>query len=60
MALHAMRTFVVGERNRAILALQSFAAGTAQYDWRISAAIEQHHDLFFLLQPLANFLRQLA
>src|SRR5437870_10568072 len=60
MALHAMSTFMMRECNGAVLAFQSFATCPAQHDRRISAAIEQYHYLLFLLDPLTNFLRQLA
>ena len=60
MAFHLVFAFVVRHRDGAILALQRLAARAAQHHRRVSAPVEQHHDLLFLFQPLANFLRQFA
>ena len=40
MALHPMRSFVMSERDGAVLALQSLAAGTAQHQGRVSPPVE--------------------
>ncbi len=50
----------MGERDGAVLAFEFLAAGAAQHDGRISAAVEQHHDLLFAVETLLDFGRQLA
>ncbi len=51
---------VMRKRDGAVLALQRLAAGAAEHDRRIAAAVEQHHHLFFALEAVFDFLRQLA
>ena len=60
VAFHFVLALVMSHRHGAILALQGLAAGAAQHHGRISAAIEEDHDLLFFLQALTNFFRQLA
>ena len=60
VANHFVLALVMRHRDGAVLALQRLAAGAAQHHRRISAPVEQHHDLLFMFQPLADFLRQLA
>ena len=45
----------MSERDGAVLAFEFLAAGAAEDDRRISAAVEQHHDLLFFLEALFNF-----
>ena len=42
----------MGERDGAVLAFELFAAGSAEHDRRISAAVEQDHDLLFAVETL--------
>src|SRR5947209_15955433 len=60
MALHALRRFMKGHGNRAVLALQRLTAGTAEHDGRIPAAIQQDHCLLAALKALSDFLNELA
>src|ERR1039458_10837993 len=60
VADHFVLALVVREGDGTVLAFQSLAAGAAQYYWRISAAIEQHHDLLFAVEALFDLRRQLA
>ena len=60
VADHFLLTFVVGEGDGAVLALESPATGAAQHHGRISAAIEQNHDLLVAVEPLFDLRRQLA
>src|SRR3982751_4589468 len=55
----AMR-FVMGKGNGTIAALELFTAGTAQDDWRISAAIEQYHGLLVSLKAQPDLFDELA
>ena len=50
-----MFAFVVGERDGAVLAFEFLAAGAAEDDRGISAAVEQDHDLLFAVEPLFYF-----
>ena len=60
VAFHFALALVVGHGDGAILALQRLAAGTAKDHGRISAAVEEHHDLLFFFEALANFFGQFA
>ena len=60
VADHFVLALVVGKGDGAVLAFQSFAAGAAQHHRRISAAIEQHHDLFFAVKAFFDLRGQLA
>src|SRR5580693_8970765 len=60
VANHFMLTLVVSEGDGTILAFQSLAAGAAQHDRRISAAVKQDHYLLFAIEPLFDLCSQLA
>src|SRR5438094_6980980 len=45
---------VVGERDGAVFALHRLAAGAAEHDGGVSAAVEQDHSLFAAREALAN------
>ena len=60
VALHFSLAFVMRHRHRAVLALECLSASAAEHDRRVSAPVEQYHDLFFFLQPLANLFREFA
>ena len=60
VADHFVLALVMGERDGAVLAFEFLAASAAQDDGRISAAVEQHHDLLFAVEALSDFGRQLA
>ena len=60
MTLHLARSFVMRERDGAILALEGFATRATEHERRVAAAIEQDHHLLAAVQPLFNFLGQLA
>ena len=45
----------MGERDGAVLAFEFLAAGAAEHDGRISAAVEQDHDLLFAVEALFDF-----
>ena len=55
VADHFVLALVMGERDGAVLAFELLAASAAEHDGRISAAVEQHHDLLFALEPLFDF-----
>ena len=55
-----MFALVMSEGNGAVLALQSLAAGAAQHHGRISAAIEQDHDLLFAVEALFDLRGEFA
>ena len=59
VAFHPTAGFVVCKCDRAIAALKFFAAGPAQDYRRIPAPVQQHHSLFFALQPQPNLPDQL-
>ncbi len=50
----------MGERDGAVLTFEFLAAGAAEDDRRISAAVEQDHDLLFAVEALFDFGGQLA
>ena len=54
------RGLVVRERDGAILALQLFSAGPADYRKRVAAAVEQNQRLLAAIQRLARLLHQRA
>ena len=60
VAVHLVLALVMGQRDGAVLAFELFAAGAAQDDRRISAAVEQDHDLLFALEAFFDFFGQLA
>jgi hypothetical protein len=60
MTDHFVLAFVVGERDGAVLAFQFFAAGSAEDDWGITAAVEQDHDLLFAVETTFDFGGQFA
>ena len=55
-----MLALVVGERDGAVLAFELLAAGAAEHNGRISAAIQQDHDLLFAFETVFNFGGELA
>jgi hypothetical protein len=60
VADHFVLAFVMGERDSAVLTFEFFAAGPAENDGRISAAVEQDHDLLFTFEALLDFGSQFA
>ena len=60
VADHFVLALVMGERDGAVLAFKLLAAGAAEHDRRISAAVEQHHDLLFAVEALFDFGGELA
>ena len=60
VANHLVLALVVRHGNGAVLALQGLSAGAAQYHRRIAAAVEQHHHLFFALEPVCDFAGKFA
>ncbi len=55
VADHFVLALVMGERDGAVLAFEFLAAGAAENDGGISAAVEQDHDLLFAVEALFDF-----
>ena len=55
VANHFVFALVMGERDGAVPAFELLAAGAAEDDRRISAAVEQDHDLLFTVEALFDF-----
>jgi hypothetical protein len=55
VATHFVFALVVGECDRAVLAFEFLAAGAAEDDGGISAAVEQDHDLLFAIEAFLDF-----